>query len=229
LRLLLAAAAVLAFVLALAAAPAEARVTGPCQILIQETDAALEGATVEVPQGGNVTYRITSGVPVLRWSVDLHYGPLTLPVFDQSYDASLGALERSGAFSMAAFTRYGTGIYEVSGQAELQDGSRCDVSLRMRVEGSPFRSVIGLAAVALIGVGGVGLLAILLQAVLDANDVREAVVDFLDESREAKAAAALVAPSVPVSDALAASAGDEEGDTAPPPAEGKPRLADGEE
>ncbi len=162
--------------------PAAASATGNCVMIIQGEDASSGSGQIEVPESGDVTYRIESPLPVVRWKVEVHYGPFTIPALDQRFPADSG-LVREGVASVKDFTKYGTGQYEVTGNAELSDGTFCTARMEMIVPGSPFQSVIGLTAMALFGAGVVGLLALLIQILLNVNDVRTAIKDFVGQAR----------------------------------------------
>lgn len=189
----LATAVILFAVFLVASPPAAASTTGLCTIILQGQDASSGSARIDVPDSGDVSYRIESPQPVVRWKVAVHYGPFTIPALDQRFPADSGTV-REGNASVKDFTKYGTGRYEVTGDAELSDGTHCTARLDMIVPGSPFKSVLGLTAMAMFGAGVVGLLALLIQILLNVNDVRSSIKDFVAHTRGAKEEAALDAP-----------------------------------
>ncbi|MES2153758.1 MAG: hypothetical protein V4510_01325 [bacterium] len=168
-----------------APAPANAWESGPCTILVGGVDVAQDGARVEAPAEGNVSYTITSSVPVQSWTMTVLYGPFTIPLLDQAF-ADNGDLVRHGSAETGAIAKYGTGLYEIRGDARLADGTHCTVGFQMHVSGSLLKSVLGLAAVAMVGAGTVGLIAMLISILLNLNDVRSAVKDFVAHAREAR-------------------------------------------
>jgi hypothetical protein len=175
----------LVFLLLLAPPPASARVEGPCQVFVQEEDlSASESPTVQPTGNGTLRYHIIAESDVLRWTVKLHYGPFDRTVLDRAFPP--GSNEENGTMSVAEYTQYGTGLYEVTGTAQLADGTTCTATMRLQVSGSLFDSVLGLAAVAVLGAAGVGLLLTILQVALDAKDVVEAAKDFIEQAKHAK-------------------------------------------
>lgn len=178
--------AALAFVLG--APPAGAEVDGACTMTVQGQDLAGDGAVITAPSDGNLTYAISASVPIVSWAVTLHYGPLERLVLEEPF--AEGTTHQEGVFSVQEHTRYGTGLYRVTGEAELADGSTCTGVMDLRVEGSPFTTVLGVAAVAVLGAAGVGILLLILQVVLDAKDVVDAAKDFRHEAKVTKAVAA---------------------------------------
>lgn len=177
---------------------ASASSTGPCAIELGGVNAASEPARVDVPADGQLTYHIVSPVSVVRWVVAVHYGPLRIPVLDEAYPND-GALERSGPASVNEITKYGTGLYTVTGDATMADGTHCFATMQLAIHGSPLASVIGLVAVGLLGVGAAGVLAIAVRTIFDVNDVRAAIGDVVSEARGARseADAAVAGESAP--------------------------------
>lgn len=168
----------------LAAQPVDAKVEGACSITVQGIDISGREATIPAPADGNLTYNITAAIPVVRWSVTLHYGPFERVVIDRPFEQ--GATSEEGVFSVAEYTKYGTGLYRVTGAAVLSDGSTCTGTMDLKVAGSPFTTVVGLAAVAILGAAGVGLLLTILQIVFDAKDVVDGAKDFIVEAKARK-------------------------------------------
>ncbi len=176
--------------------PAEASTTGDCVIILQGQDASNGSAQVDVPESGDVSYHIVSPVPVVRWTVKVHYGPLAITALDQEFPAD-GSNVREGVASVNEFTKYGAGRYEVTGDAQLADGRHCTAQMELLVPGSPFKSVIGLTAMAMFGAGVVGFLALLIQILLQVNDVRSAIKDFVGQAKETKEDAAAATTAKP--------------------------------
>lgn len=175
----------------LPATPAQAATEGPCTILVQGQDVSGEGTIIAAPADGNLSYSISAPIPVLRWSVTLHYGPIERLVLSRDFEA--GATSEQGHFAMGDHTKYGKGLYRVTGDAELSDGTSCFAEMGLRVEGNPFTTVLGVAALALLGAAGVGLLLLVLQIILDAKDVVEAAKDFAEQVKHVKPVVAGVA------------------------------------
>lgn len=179
--------AMLGFVLlcvALASAP-QALAKNPCTILVAGQDVGTGSVVVDAPESGVLPYSIAANRSTLHWTVEVHYAGFAIPALDESFPRD-GARTRLGNASLASVTRYGSGLYEVSGRADLDDGDSCSVAFQVRIPGSPLRSVLGLAAVGLMGVGGAGLVAMAVKSVLDANDHIQAARDFMAGARGAR-------------------------------------------
>jgi hypothetical protein len=181
------AAAVLA---SLSVNPASGATSGPCTVYIAGVDLATAHEPITAPASGNLTYRIESASPAVHWRLFAHYGPFTIPMHDETF-ADGGASTKDGTASVADIARYGTGLYDITGDIDLADGSHCDVSFQLRISGPILQSVLGLVAVGLVGAGAVGFLALLVSIILNLNDLRGNVKDFIEQAREARHEAGL--------------------------------------
>ncbi|HLF16099.1 MAG TPA: hypothetical protein VI796_01530 [Candidatus Thermoplasmatota archaeon] len=199
------------------APPASAAVDGPCTITIDGQDVSQSNAAIRVGPDENLAYVLDAETPIRSWRVVAHYGPLDIPVASQTFAEGGGLTHYDGTFSFESLRRYGTGIYEVSGDATLEDGRTCRVGLDVKLTGSVFSTPVGIAAVVGAVVGGGGLLWILIRTVLDAKDVRDQAKEFIENARRTGGrAAAATAPAVAVK-------------PSPPPTDAEPAPQDGTE
>jgi hypothetical protein len=187
--------AVWALVIALGSVPsATGAVEGSCQVFVNGVDLASEERPLVRPDAtGTLSYRVTSTQDVRHWSVTLHFGPMERVVLEETLPR--GIRDRSGNMSVAGYAEYGTGKYEVTGTATLADGTSCLATMGVLVEGSIFDSAIGIAAVAVVGLAGAGIVLTVSQMVLDAKDVVDAAKDFVEQARHLKKAASPTPPS----------------------------------
>ncbi len=162
--------------------PAAASVDGPCQIFVQDRDlAAEERPRIALPADGNLTYRLSSPTPIARLVVTLHFGPVSKVLLDETYDPP--TMSESGVIDASNWTSYGSGLYQVSGRATLQDGTDCTAAMNLEIPGGLLSTPLGILAVAVLGASGVALLLVILQAILDAKDVVENAKDLIAEAR----------------------------------------------
>jgi len=165
--------------------PASASESGPCTITVAGTDLAADGVRVQAPADGDIAYTLVAPSPVMHWTMTVHYGPFAIPLVNRDFPDN-GDLTRSGGAPVADIAKYGKGLYEVTGDATLADGTHCTVAFQLQVNGPILSSVLGIAAVALVGAGAVGLLAMLINILLNLNDVRSAIKDFIAHARKTK-------------------------------------------
>src|SRR6185436_7457790 len=127
------------------------------------------GTRIHVAEGGSLPYTIASASPVQRWTIIAHYGPFAIPVADEAFQGSTETV-RTGEAALGDIARYGKGLYDVTADALLADGTHCNAGFQLEVSGPLLTSVLGIAAVALLGVGLAGLVGILVNIALQVND-----------------------------------------------------------
>ncbi len=137
---------------ALMAAPAEAKVTGPCTGMINGQ--AIGSERITVPQNGTVDYSFTASSPPRSWSVNLYYGGAKVLVDQASSDSD--TMTASGVANVTDYAWLGVGVYKLVGTVNLASGEKCTGDVLIVVKGNPLTTLMGGvgAAAVLAGTGG---------------------------------------------------------------------------
>lgn len=148
--------------LLLAAAPAAGEVEGPCEAMIESTsvdglDADDVDDAVALSADESASIGFEADQPIRSWNASIHYGPFSAPL--SRGQAPANATTAVGVIPVADFAWMGVGVYRVSGEVTLEDGSACRGEALVDVRGSPLDTVLGTASIAVAGLGGLGLLA----------------------------------------------------------------------
>lgn len=139
-----------------AGGPAEATIVGPCEASIAGVDAktrSASSASDAIPVEADAVIAVTMSSPggLESHDLDLEYAGITWTVSSETDDGETSA---SDEILVADYADYGVGLYRVSGSARLADGSTCKGTVLVDVQGNPLTTVAGLAAAAMVGVGG---------------------------------------------------------------------------
>jgi hypothetical protein len=145
----------LALPLALAA-PAGAEVTGPCRGTIKGVDVATRSSAkpsdaILVGKKETIDVGATAATPIARYKIQLAFAGINWTVAKGKGNGN----SWSKTVNVSTYARYGVGLYRVSGVSS--GGANCTGAALVKVEGSPFGSVAGIAGAALsvIGIGAV--------------------------------------------------------------------------
>lgn len=165
-------------VLALLVVPsAAAEMSGPCQATLQgaqidRLDADDASDAVAVPADEPANFTVEGEAAIERWRASIHYGPFQAPLTLGTTEAN--ATQGKARIPVNGFSWLGSGLYTVSGTAELADGTQCHGEALIDIQGGALDTVLGSTAAAVTALGGLGLLAA----------VRDGYGAALDDSRD---------------------------------------------
>ncbi|HUP84376.1 MAG TPA: hypothetical protein VM143_01795 [Acidimicrobiales bacterium] len=141
--------------------PAAAEVSGPCRGTIKGVDVASRSSTrpsdaIEVSRTENIAVAATSTSDIDRYKIQLTFAGVRWTVAKGAAEAN----SWNKNVNVKPYARYGVGLYKVSGISS--GAASCTGAALVRVKGSPFGSVAGVAGAALsvIGIGAVARTAI---------------------------------------------------------------------
>lgn len=149
----------------LLATTASADVSGPCDATIAGVDVrgrATGDPDDAIPVGEDEVIVVTMTSPAGLESHDLRldYGGIGWTV---TSEADGGETSADDQIEVADFADYGVGLYRVTGEARLVDGSVCKGSVLVDVEGNPLTTVAGIVAAGLTAAGVAGIAAATLR------------------------------------------------------------------
>jgi hypothetical protein len=143
----------------LAAGPAAGSISGPCKASIAGEDVTNRdtGPTsdpIVVRKDTSVPVAMSAEKPITHMKIQIGFGPIMWTV----HDAPSHGTSWSHEVAVDKYAKYGVGLYKVTGSSS--GGVSCSGSALVRVKGSPFASVAGIASLILtiIGGGGIGAL-----------------------------------------------------------------------
>jgi hypothetical protein len=164
---LLAGAAVLA--LLAVATPAAAEISGPCTGQINGVDVGSHassdtGQAIQIEKGATLVYSFTStnGAAATEWEFSLAYGPYS-GVVDTGSNPDGATSAAAGSAPLEDYAWLGVGLYLVSGDILLEDGSTCTGAALIQVKGNPLTTLVGGASAAIVvgGAAGLGIIGVL--------------------------------------------------------------------
>lgn len=134
------------------AATAGAVVSGPCTGAIKGADVAPLSASdpddaIEVGEKEDVVVGATSQQQIERYKVQLEFAGVRWTVAKGTTDDD----SWTKTVKVSDYARYGVGLYRVHGVSE--GAAACDGAALVKVGGSPFGSIAGLAGLGLAGIG----------------------------------------------------------------------------
>lgn len=151
---------VLVVALVLTLPPAGAEMAGDCQatldgVDIEERDADDADDAIAIPADRSAAFDVESQRPLEAWSVSIHYGPFDAPL--TMGEAPVNATTAEAQIPVNDFSWLGTGLYQVQGTVELEDGSTCEGEVLVDIQGGLLGTVLGTTSLAVAGLGGLGL------------------------------------------------------------------------
>lgn len=150
-----------ALLVGLSANDAAAEIDGPCEVTvdgvsIRNRSSSDPADALAVAADAVLDVSISNPGGLRSHTIGLEFAGIN---WSASNGTDNGATATSGRVSVADYSRYGVGLYRVSGKATLQNGQRCRGALLVRVGGSPLGTAAGAGAAvaAVLGVGAVAL------------------------------------------------------------------------
>jgi hypothetical protein len=151
-------------ILALAAAPeALATIDGPCDATIAGEDVVARDTyatseAISVPQTGAVAVTITAERPIDRLKLDFEFAGFRYTAYDEPTTVK----SSTGVVPVDEYATYGIGLYKIVGTA-TGEGFTCEATALVDVQGNPLETALGAIGVALVIVGGLGVISFLLR------------------------------------------------------------------
>jgi hypothetical protein len=154
---------------------AQADVSGPCDATIAGVDVRGRAAgdpDDAIPVGEDEVIVVTMSSPTGLESHDLRleYGGIGWTVSSESDEGQTSADDQ---VEVADYADFGVGLYRVTGEARLVDGSVCKGSVLIDVQGNPLTTAAGVLAAGMTVAGAAGIAA---ATVSEARRARRAVV-----------------------------------------------------
>lgn len=151
---------VIALVLVVPSAGAE--MAGDCRatldgIDIEDRDADDADDAIALPAHQPATFDVESERPLESWNISIHYGPFEAPL--SRGEAPGNATTAQAQIPVNDFAWLGSGLYQVQGTVEMEDGSTCEGEALVDIQGDLLGTVLGTTSLAVAGLGGLGLLA----------------------------------------------------------------------
>lgn len=147
-----------AFVIAVGSA--EASVEGPCEASIAGADLKTTDK-VSVKPGDVIAYSFSAPSSIKSYSMVLSIGMTDATVSEGTTTSETTAI--SGEAELGNYTKYGVGLYKVTGHVVLNSGEVCDGTILVDVEGDPMSTAAGQAAAAVSGASTIALVLLFLK------------------------------------------------------------------
>jgi hypothetical protein len=193
------------------AGAALAEADGPCAATflaqdVSDVDSTDEADAFSVHPEDTATFDLRAPVPAVDSTFEIHYGPLSIPIDSGTGDSA------SASVKVDDYDWAGAGLYLVTGEATLSDGSTCSGAVLVDVQvDDPLRTVGGATAATLAAAGVLGVMGVALRNASDATQsLRLAKAALNDTTTPGMAVAAGTAAATAASQA-------EETAPAPPP------------
>jgi hypothetical protein len=151
-------------ILGLAAAPeALATIEGPCDATIAGEDVVARDTlarsdAISVPQTGGVAVTITAERPIDRLKLEIEFGGFRYTARDEPTTVK----SSTGVVPIDDYATYGIGLYKIVGTA-TGEGFTCEATALVDVQGNPLETAVGAVGVAMVIVGGLGVISFLLR------------------------------------------------------------------
>ena len=151
-------------ILALAAAPqAPATIEGPCEATVAGEDVVARDTftrsdPISVPQTGAVAVTMTAEEPIDRLKLEIEFAGIR----HTAYDEPTTVPSSTGVVPVEDYATYGVGLYKIVGTA-TGEGFTCEAAALVDVAGNPLETALGAIGVAMVVVGGLGVVAFLLR------------------------------------------------------------------
>lgn len=161
-RWLLMVALALPFFFVLTALPGAAETSGPCQatvagIAVDDRDPGDPADAIHVDPDQPVAFAFTADGQIRSWDASVEYWRFQAPL--SRGEAQLNESRAAGEIPVQDFAWMGVGLYRLSGQVELSDGSTCTGEVLIDIDGDPLGTVLGSGSLVVASAGAVGLVA----------------------------------------------------------------------
>ena len=154
----------LVVVLGLALAPeALATIEGPCEATIAGKDVVARDTfsrsdAISVPQTGAVPVIMTGERPIGRLKVEMEFAGIRYTIHDEPTTGTTW----TSVVPVDDYATYGIGLYKLVGTSTGQ-GFTCEATALVDVQGNPLESAAGAIGIAMVIVGGLGVLSFALR------------------------------------------------------------------
>jgi len=154
----------LVVVLGLALAPeALATIEGPCEATIAGEDVVARDTfsrsdAISVPQTGAVPVIMTGERPIGRLKVEMEFAGIRYTIHDEPTTGTTW----TSVVPVDDYATYGIGLYKLVGTSTGQ-GFTCEATALVDVQGNPLESAAGAIGIAMVIVGGLGVLSFALR------------------------------------------------------------------
>ena len=143
-------------------APATAEVDGPCDALIKGVSAHDVSSTdpsqaIKVQPDETVDYSLASAAGITQRRFLMEYAGISI-VIDKGTNKGDSTFS-SGSAAVKSYAWLGAGLYKVSGEATLKNGTTCTGAVLIDVAGNPLSTVLGVNGVIAVVIGLIGLIA----------------------------------------------------------------------
>lgn len=151
-------------ILGLAAAPeALATIEGPCEATIAGEDVVARDTfarsdAISVPQTGAVAVIMTAEDPIDRLKLEIEFAGFRYTAHDEPTTVT----SSTGVVPVDDYATYGIGLYKIVGTAIGEDFT-CEAVALVDVQGNPLETALGAIGVAMVIVGGLGVISFLLR------------------------------------------------------------------
>ncbi len=151
-------------VLGLAVAPeASATIEGPCEATIAGQDVVARDTfarsdAISVPKSGAVPVTMTADRPIERLKLEIEFAGIRYAVREQPTTVN----SSTGVVPVDEYSTYGIGLYKIVGTSTGQ-GFTCEAVALVDVQGNPLETAGGAIGIAMVIVGGLGVLSFALR------------------------------------------------------------------
>ena len=151
-------------VLGLAVAPeASATIEGPCEATIAGQDVVARDTfarsdAISVPKSGAVPVTMTADRPIERLKLEIEFAGIRYAVREQPTTVN----STTGVVPVDEYSTYGIGLYKIVGTSTGQ-GFSCEAAALVDVQGNPLETAGGAIGIAMVIVGGLGVLSFALR------------------------------------------------------------------
>ncbi|CAN5752330.1 hypothetical protein BH20ACT14_BH20ACT14_11910 [soil metagenome] len=151
-------------VLGLAVAPeASATIEGPCEATIAGQDVVARDTfarsdAISVPKSGAVPVTMTADRPIERLKLEIEFAGIRYAVREQPTTVN----SSTGVVPVDEYSTYGIGLYKIVGTSTGQ-GFSCEAAALVDVQGNPLETAGGAIGIAMVIVGGLGVLSFALR------------------------------------------------------------------
>jgi len=151
-------------VLGLAVAPeASATIEGPCEATIAGQDVVARDTltrsdAISVPKTGAVQVTMTADRPIDRLKLEIEFAGIRYAVREQPTTVN----STTGVVPVDEYSTYGIGLYKIVGTSTGQ-GFTCEAVALVDVQGNPLETAGGAIGIAMVIVGGLGVLSFALR------------------------------------------------------------------
>jgi hypothetical protein len=144
------------------AAPANAEVSGNCDALIKGVSAHDRSSTdpgqaIKVQPDETVDYSVASATGITQRRFLMEYAGISI-VVDKGTNKGDSTFS-SGSAAVKDYAWLGAGLYKVSGEATLKNGTTCSGAVLVDVAGNPLTTVLGVTGVIFVVMGLIGVIA----------------------------------------------------------------------